>query len=593
MTQIVNIAAYKFATLDRLPERRIELKAICVDAELKGTILLSPEGINMFVAGSRTSIDRLLQHVRAEPLFADLEVKESYSDQQPFNRMLVRLKNEIIAFGVDGIDPREKTSPRVSAGQLKQWLDEGREVTLLDVRNDYEVQIGTFADALPVGVDHFRDFPAAIKALPDDMKKKTVVTFCTGGIRCEKAGPLMEREGFSDVYQLDGGILKYFEEIGGEHYNGDCFVFDQRVALDPKLRETDVEQCFACLSPLSPVDQQSEHYRVGHSCPHCFTTPEESMARVIERRHHEIAEFTRPLPGSQPYENRLPLNVSGRFDGETLINYLAAQFPHIEQQHWLDEIDAGLVVLNDQPVTPDRTVRPGEQYEHIFPDTVEPDVSPDIRIVHEDDALVVVNKPAPLPMHASGRFNRNTLVDILNEVYKPQRLRPAHRLDANTSGVVVLTRTRKFASALQPQFEQGEINKRYVARIYGRLKEPMTSNDCPISNQPGPVGSRVVDADGLPSRTEFRELVCFDDDTSLVEAIPITGRTHQIRLHLWDLGVPIVGDSVYLRGGEMGDVQTVDIAAPTMCLHSQSITLQHPLTNEVVTFEAPLPAWAQ
>lgn len=592
MTQFVNIAAYKFATLDRLPERRVELKSLCVDAQLKGTILISPEGINMFIAGSRSSVDRLLEHVKADPLFIDLEVKESFSEQQPFNRMLVRIKNEIIAFGVDGIDPREKTSPRVTAQQLKQWIDEGRDIALLDVRNDYEVEIGTFADALPVGVDHFRDFPEAIQALPEELKGKTIVTFCTGGIRCEKAGPLMEREGFNSVYQLDGGILKYFEEIGGEHYNGDCFVFDQRVAVDPGLKETDVEQCFACLSPLSADDQKSEHYIVGHSCPHCFATPEETMTRLIERRHSEIADLTSPLPGSQPYENRLPLNVGGRFDGAKLIDYLTSQFPHIEQQHWLNEIEQGLVVFDEQPVTADRTVRPGEQYEHIFPDTVEPDVSPDIRIIHEDDALIVVNKPAPLPMHASGRFNRNTLVNLLNDVYEPQRLRPAHRLDANTSGVVVLTRTRKFAATVQPQFEAGEINKRYVARIHGRLKEPVTANDRSISSGPGPAGSRKIDAGGLPSRTEFRELQCFDDGTSLVEAVPITGRTHQIRLHLWDLDRPVVGDSVYLPDGKIGDMQTIDISAPLMCLHSQSITLRHPLTKDTVTFEAPLPDWA-
>ena len=124
------------------------------------------------------------------------------------------------------------------------------------------------------------------------MRDKTIVTFCTGGIRCEKAGPLMEREGFSNVYQLDGGILKYFEENGGEHYDGDCFVFDQRVALNPNLKETDIEQCFACLSPLSLEEQQSEHYIVGHSCPHCFTTPEESMARLIGRRHDQMKDLS-------------------------------------------------------------------------------------------------------------------------------------------------------------------------------------------------------------------------------------------------------------------------------------------------------------
>ena len=246
----------------------------------------------------------------------------------------------------------------------------------------------------------------------------------------------------------------------------------------------------------------------------------------------------------------------------------------------------------NNPVTADRTVRAGEQYQHIFPDTVEPEIATDIQVLHEDDALIVINKPAPLPMHASGRFNRNTLVWILNRVYHPQRMRPAHRLDANTSGVVVLARTRKFANHLGPQFESHEVRKRYVALVYGRLPEPKTVNESPISNSAGPAGCRTIDESGQHARTEFRELQTFEDGTSLVEAIPVTGRTNQIRLHLWDLGAPIVGDPVYLRDGEMGDIQTVDVAAPTMCLHSELIALRHPLTNKVIEFKAPRPKWA-
>lgn len=592
MPDIVNIAAYKFAEVDRLDERRAELRTLCVNLDLKGTILLSHEGLNMFVAGSRESIDSLLEHVVADPLFKDIEVKESFSDQQPFNRMLVRIKNEIIAFGVEGIDPRQETSPRITAQELKRWYDEGKDFALLDVRNDYEVEIGTFQDAVPVGVDHFRDFPEAIKALPDELRDKPIVTFCTGGIRCEKAGPLMQREGFQNVYQLDGGILKYFEEIGGDHYDGDCFVFDQRVALDPKLQETPIKQCFACRSALTPEDQQSDLYVPGHSCPHCFQTPAESMAAVIESRHAEIHDIVAPLPGSVAYENRLPLNVPGRYDQQTLIQFLTGHFPHIDRQHWLDELTQGRIVSDAIRVNPDTIVSAGDRFEHIFPDTVEPSVNANIQIVHEDDAIVVVNKPAPLPMHPSGRFNRNTLVWILNQVYQPQQVRPAHRLDANTSGVVVLTKTRKFAARLQPQFESGDVRKQYLALIYGQLKEPNTVSEQPISNTPGPAGCRTIESGGLSAKTKFRQLEVFDDETSLVEAIPVTGRTNQIRLHLWDLGCPIVGDPVYLRNGELGEVQTVDVAAPTMCLHSAGIEFRHPLTEKQVTFEAPRPKWS-
>ncbi len=241
MNSVVNIAVYKFVTLDDLDRRRAELLALSERLLLKGKILLSEEGINLFLAGSRDAIDEFLASLRRESVFSDIDVKESFSEHQPFKRMLVKVKKEIIAFGVAGIDPRAETSRRISAKQLKKWLDEGLPVTLLDVRNNFEFEIGTFDDAIPIGVRHFRSFLDAISTLPDDIKDRPIVTFCTGGIRCEKAGPLLERFGFSDVYQLDGGILKYFEECGGEHYHGDCFVFDQRVALDADLRETGAE----------------------------------------------------------------------------------------------------------------------------------------------------------------------------------------------------------------------------------------------------------------------------------------------------------------------------------------------------------------
>ncbi len=267
---IVNVSAYLFVSLDDLPERRERLRTLCKNLGLKGTILLSTEGINLFVAGERAAVDGLLAEFRADPQLCNLEVKESVSDHQPFNRMLVKIKKEIIAFGVPGIDPAKATSKRISAEELKTWFDEKRPFTLLDTRNDYEFTLGTFEGAVPIGVDSFRDFPAAVDRLPETMKQEPIVTFCTGGIRCEKAAPYLERCGFSDVYQLDGGILKYFELCGQQHYRGECFVFDKRVALDGNLLETDTALCFACQRTLIAEDQASEHYVMGESCPYCY-----------------------------------------------------------------------------------------------------------------------------------------------------------------------------------------------------------------------------------------------------------------------------------------------------------------------------------
>ena len=191
MPDFVNISVYKFTPLDDLPALRERLKAASHAAELRGTVLLSPEGINLFVAGTRANIDTFLAAVRAIPGLADLAPKESLSAGQSFNRMLVKIKKEIIAFGVEGVDPARRPSPKLSARTLKQWLDEGRPVTLLDTRNDYEVKMGTFRGARAAGIAHFREFPAAAQQLPAELKEQPVVMFCTGGIRCEKAGPFL------------------------------------------------------------------------------------------------------------------------------------------------------------------------------------------------------------------------------------------------------------------------------------------------------------------------------------------------------------------------------------------------------------------
>ena len=223
----VNISAYKFVPIADPAAIKADLLPLCRSLDLKGTILVSLEGINMFVAGTRDAIDCYLEHLTIYPDFDDLPIKESLSDHQPFSRMLVRLKKEIISMGVESIKPAVRTSPKLSAAELRQWLDEGKDITLLDVRNDYEVEVGTFTKATPIGVDHFRKFPEAIKGLPEEAKQKPVVMFCTGGIRCEKAGPLMQAHGFEHVYQLDGGILRYFEEVGGDHYDGGLFCIRQ------------------------------------------------------------------------------------------------------------------------------------------------------------------------------------------------------------------------------------------------------------------------------------------------------------------------------------------------------------------------------
>ena len=593
MHPIVNIAAYRFLPLSDLRPLRARLQRQCKDWDLKGTILLSPEGINLFVAGTRENIEQLLAELRSLPGLETLEVKVSETDHQPFRRMLVRIKKEIIAFGVDGIDPARRTSPKLAPRELKRWLDEGRPITLLDTRNDYEVKLGTFRNALPIGIDHFREFPDAVGKLAPELKQQPIVMFCTGGIRCEKAGPFMEREGFENVFQLDGGILKYFEECGGEHYDGECFVFDGRVGVDASLQETDSSQCFNCQSPLTKADQQHEHYVAGQSCPYCFKTEAEQMAARIARRHEQIRQLARSLPGRRPEDRFKPVNVPAQCDGKTLLEALCRVAPHLPAEAWQQRCDEGRV-LNEagQPALASQTVRAGERYRHRLSSVIEPDVNMHVEILHEDEALIVLNKPAPLPVHAGGRFHLNTLQHVLDSVYYPQKPRHSHRLDANTTGVLVVTRTRHFAGLVQPQFASGEVEKIYLARVQGHPASDEFICDAPISENPGELGSRIVDpTSGLEARTEFRVLERFADGTSLLEARPLTGRTNQIRVHLWHLGFPVCGDPAYRPGGMLGDSQTLAITAPPLCLHASRITLRHPVTRERVQFTAPMPDW--
>jgi UPF0176 protein len=594
MKPILNIAAYKFLPLCELKSLRARLQALCTSADLKGTILLSPEGINLFVAGLPQGIERLLAELRSWPGLEDLQAKISETGQQPFRRMLVRLKKEIIAFGIEGIEPSRRTSPKLSAQELKRWLDEGRPVTLLDTRNDYEVKLGTFRNAKALGIRHFRDFPQAVANLPPELKEQPIVMFCTGGIRCEKAGPFMEREGFKLVHQLEGGILKYFEEVGGEHYEGECFVFDQRVGVDPSLQETGSSQCFVCQTPLSEADQRHEHYVPGVSCGYCFKTPSQHMAANIARRHAQIGRLAGSLPGSRPYDHYRPVTVPAHCDGRPLLEMLCDVFSHVSTETWQRSFGEGRMLdAAGQPVPPTHLVRAAERYQHKLAAVIEPDVNMQVELLHEDEAVIVLNKPAPLPMHAGGRFYRNTLQHVLDTIYAPQKPRPSHRLDANTTGVVVVARTRHFAGQIQPQFARSEVEKVYLVRVQGHPLAEEFVCDAPISNDPGKLGSRTVDQDsGSPARTEFRVRERGADGTALLEARPITGRTNQIRIHLAHLGFPVCGDPAYLMGNTLGETQTLDVGAPPLCLHAWRISFRHPLDQQSVTFTAPPPMWA-
>ena len=269
--RVLNIAGYRFVDLNDRDELRDPFMDMCTVLELKGTILLSPNGINFVLAGSEESVTEFIRYLESDKRFSGIPIKFSRTDYQPFRRMLVKRKNEIISLGKSEIKPSEFTGPYIKPIEFKRLLDGEEDILVLDTRNDYETRIGSFEGSLELGISTFRDFPNAIESIPEEYKSKTVVMYCTGGIRCEKASAVMINAGFEDVKQLEGGILGYFDECGGSYWEGDCFVFDQRVAVDSDLAETGIQMCFKCREPLSEDEQKSEYYVIGEHCPYCST----------------------------------------------------------------------------------------------------------------------------------------------------------------------------------------------------------------------------------------------------------------------------------------------------------------------------------
>lgn len=254
--EVLNIAAYHFADIAEPALLREQLRARCEAAGVKGSVLVAPEGLNLFLAGAEGAVEGVLDFVRARPGFEGLRVKRSWSAHVPFARLKVKLKKEIIAFGHDACVPRTRRAPIVSPAQLSEWIargcdDAGRRLVLVDTRNREELAYGHFENAVLLPIDNFTELTAAMAPLKPELAGATVVSYCTGGIRCEKAALWMQDAGFDNVFQLDGGILDYFEQVGGEGWRGECFVFDERVALKPDLSPRVDAPVPAPVDPLS------------------------------------------------------------------------------------------------------------------------------------------------------------------------------------------------------------------------------------------------------------------------------------------------------------------------------------------------------
>ena len=294
MSQVVVCALYKFVSLPDYVQLRQPLFKFMEDNGVRGTLLLAKEGINGTVAGSRAAVDNLLAWLKNDERLADLNYKESYTEFPPFNRTKVKLKKEIVTMGVQGIDPRKVAGTYINP---KDWnkLISDPEVVLIDTRNDYEYQVGTFKNAVNPVTDSFREFPEYVKTHLDPKKHKKVAMFCTGGIRCEKSTAFLKEQGFEEVYHLKGGILKYLEEVPEQEtlWQGECFVFDERVTVNHALEKGRYDQCHACRMPITEAEKESPHYERGVSCPHCHDkkTPEQKLRFAQREKQMSLAKL--------------------------------------------------------------------------------------------------------------------------------------------------------------------------------------------------------------------------------------------------------------------------------------------------------------
>ncbi|MCC5640002.1 rhodanese-related sulfurtransferase [Nostoc sp. CHAB 5844] len=291
-TQIV-ATFYKFVSLPDFAEKQESVLSYCSAQGIKGTILLAAEGINGTIAGSRQGIDAVFSYLRSDRRLADLEYKESYTQTPPFERLKVRLKSEIVTLGLPEIDPNQQVGTYVSSAEWNDLISDP-EVTVIDTRNEYEVRIGTFQGAQNPHTQSFREFPEYVQHHLDPNQQKKVALFCTGGIRCEKASSFMLAQGFTEVYHLKGGILKYLAEIPAAEslWKGECFVFDERVAVGHGLEAGSHELCFCCGHPISATDKVSPQYEEGISCPYCFDqlTQEKRVRQQEKWRQYQILQ---------------------------------------------------------------------------------------------------------------------------------------------------------------------------------------------------------------------------------------------------------------------------------------------------------------
>lgn len=310
----------------------------------------------------------------------------------------------------------------------------------------------------------------------------------------------------------------------------------------------------------------------------------------LNERHQRLLEVARSQPGSKPYLNRRPIRVTGPLSGKPLLEVLQTIYPYAPPSDWREISEAKLLEVNGIAANLTRPVHCGEKVERLVPNTTEPEINPEIDLLFEDSDLILLNKPAPLPIHPCGRYNKHSLTGLAKIAWPELYLRPAHRIDADTTGLVVFTKHRKAAGKVQLQFEKQQVDKTYLTRVEGIPTRSTFKVQRPITFKADRLGLRRSCPTGQPAKTTFRVLATCSDGTSIIEAKPITGRTNQIRIHLQTEGYPIVGDGAY--GSTLDLNRGFTSESMRLHLHAWKVAFVHPSTNSLVEFETPLPTWA-
>jgi RluA family pseudouridine synthase len=311
-----------------------------------------------------------------------------------------------------------------------------------------------------------------------------------------------------------------------------------------------------------------------------------SLVTRCDEKTLEFAQGTAVLPGLTPYDNRRPMHVRGEFDGVPLSTYLSAAHPHVSLETWRRRAESHCLSLGGRPVVDfEVPVRAGNELIHLERGVVEPVVDTDLRFLYTDDALSVVEKPAPMPVHPSGRYNKHSMVSLLKHVFPDQQFLPVHRLDADTTGLMILAHTKVAARHLARQFEARTVRKTYLAEVKGRVEATQFHSRAPVSKRPSHAGRREIDGEGQGAWTEFR-VRDRAGDTTLLEVVPHSGRTNQIRVHLASEGLPILGDAPY------GEDASMKSGTSRLRLHAWRIGFEHPISGDRVDVEARTPGWA-